>query len=100
MALFLYRVQFIGPGLSSKQRFEEEVRVWNSEEIMGILMTQLIQQRRNRSDEEFRKFVADAVMELSRDLRDFDIEVSVNSKPLHPTQRNARDWNPLHIGCE
>jgi hypothetical protein len=64
-------------------------------------MSQLMLLRDNfSSDEEFRKFAFEAVTELSRDLRNLDIEVSVRAGALNTRRRNPTDWNPLHIGCE
>jgi hypothetical protein len=67
----------------------------------GVLMSCLLEQRdSSTTEDEFRSFLTDAVIELSRDLRSFDIELSVKSVRSNARPRNPRDWNSLHLGCE
>ena len=67
----------------------------------GLLMSDLLQHRAGfQTDEEFKRFVMTAVSEFSGDLRDFDIEISLRPAVLGVRRAGARDWNPLHIGCE
>jgi hypothetical protein len=62
----------------------------------GELMSVLLHNGEQRSSEaEFRTYLLESARRLSRDLRDFGIELSV-----HPVSAKSRDWNYLKIGCE
>jgi hypothetical protein len=61
-------------------------------ELMSVLMTY-----RNScaSEAEFRSYLLESARQLSRDLRDFGVELSAI-----PRAAKTRDWNYLKIGCE
>ena len=65
----------------------------------GELMNYLLRYRgRYATEQEFRAFLTDSARRLSRDLRDFDVQL-----PLAATAAAAdsgKDWNGLKIGCE
>jgi hypothetical protein len=67
----------------------------------GKLMSYLMMERRNfETDDDFRRFVSESVAQLARDLRQFDIEVSVRPMTINARPSHHSDWNTLHIGCE
>lgn len=62
----------------------------------GELMSVLLHNRERCSSEaEFRSYLLDSARQLSRDLRDFGMELSVR-----PLAAKTTDWNYLKIGCE
>jgi hypothetical protein len=75
-----------------------------SEEIAmkeyGELMSFMLHHReRFSTEEDFRRFIKDSLGALSRDVRDFGVEISVRPDVLNP-RRNSQDWNHLILGCE
>ena len=70
-------------------------------EKCGVLMSQLLRERRNfESEEDFRGFITQEINQLAKDLRQFEIEVSVRPGTLNTRRRHHSDWNSLHMGCE
>jgi hypothetical protein len=66
----------------------------------GELMSFLLERRPMfDADEEFRGFVLESLRTFARDLRDINIEISLNQDSLR-VGRPGRDWNSLKIGCE
>ncbi len=66
----------------------------------GNLMSFLLHHReRFSTEEEFRRFIKESLGALSRDVRDFGVEISVRPDVLNP-RRSSRDWNHLILGCE
>ena len=68
----------------------------NDEKLYGELMTFLLQRRRHHGTEDrFKAYVAESVQVLSRDLRDFGLDVVVERR-----KAPGRELNSLSVGCE
>jgi hypothetical protein len=65
-------------------------------ELMGHLLRS---QGRYPQAEEFRAFLRESVRTLARDLKEFDIELSLASESK-AAQPGNQDRNALKIGCE
>ena len=72
----------------------------NEDKTYGELMSFLLQKRRHHgTDDRFGTYVADAVQEFARDLRDFDLEVSIEKMAPRPAAARP-ELKSLHISCE
>ncbi|MEN3336316.1 MAG: hypothetical protein V7641_5681 [Blastocatellia bacterium] len=65
-------------------------------ELMGHLLRY---QGRYPQETEFRAFLRESVRTLARDLKEFDIELSLTPE-LKAAQASNQDRNVLKIGCE
>jgi hypothetical protein len=65
-------------------------------ELMGHLLRY---QGRYPQEAEFRAFLRESVRTLARDLKEFDIELSLTPE-LKAAQAGNQDRNVLKIGCE
>jgi hypothetical protein len=72
----------------------------NEEKTYGELMSFLLQKRRHHgTDDRFRTYIADAVQEFARDLRDFDLELNIEKKAPRPAAARP-ELKRLHVSCE
>ena len=72
----------------------------NEEKMYGELMSFLLQRRRHHgTDDRFKAYIAEAVQVLARDLRDFGLDVAVETRQSRPEARH-REFNSLSVGCE
>jgi hypothetical protein len=66
----------------------------------GELMTFLLQHRHMfDADDKFRGFVIESVRTLARDLKDWNVDISIKPDAMS-TRPSSKDWNYLKIGCE
>lgn len=72
----------------------------NEEKTYGELMSFLLQKRRHHgTDDRFRAYIADAVQVFARDLRDFDLEVTIEKRAPRPAAARP-ELKRLHVSCE
>ena len=72
----------------------------DDEKVYGELMTFLLQRRRHHgTDDRFRAYIDESVQVLARDLRDFGLDVSVETRTARPVVRR-RELSSLSVGCE
>jgi len=72
----------------------------NDEKTYGELMSFLLQRRRHHgTDDRFKAYIVEAVRVLAKDLRDIDVQISVEKVQTISEVRH-REYNTLSVGCE
>ena len=72
----------------------------DDEKAYGELMSFLLQRRlRHGTDDRFRSYIDEAVQVLAKDLRDFGLEITVESRQARPVAPR-QNLNSLSVGCE
>lgn len=70
------------------------------EKEQANIMSFLLQHREMfNTDGEFCDFIVKSLQALARDLRGYNLELSVR-QTIITERRSSRDWNYLKIGCE